>query len=259
MTHPLDATDDATDDVSAPDDRRRRPRPGADRRRAAWGEFRHSYPGFVATMALAFVVMLAVDATLLYKRWVYEREEARLRASMSEVERHKADAILAADEDRLRLTVELVRRQALGDRSLHLAVSVDSGRMTLQREGARLRDMRVEVGPERRVGVEPDTVHVAAPRGARTVERVLGPDDPWTVPAWVWADRGLPAPAERTVRGALGPHAILLSGGTVIYAPPTRGPLNDAAYLLPGAVRVPAADLAAIAPNLTPGTTVYFY
>lgn len=254
MTLPHDAND-----IPSLDDRRRAPRPGGDRRRGAWREFRHSYPGFVGTMALAFVVMLAVDATLLYKRWLYEREEARLRASMSAVEREKTDAILAADEDRLRLTVELVRRQALGDRALNLAVSVDSGRMTLGREGARLRDMRVEVGPERRVGVPPDTVHVAAPRGTRTVERVLGPDDPWEVPAWVWADRGLPAPAERTVRGALGPHAIVLSGGTVIYAPPTRGPLNDPGYLLPGAVRAPAADLAAIAPNLTPGMTVYFY
>lgn len=210
-------------------------------------------------MAIAFVCILAIDAALFVKRWRYEREETRLRASMSSVERRKADAVLAADEDRLRLMIELARRQALGDRDLHLAVSVDSARMTLQREGARLRDMRAEVGPARRVGTPPDTLHIAPPRGARTVERVLTDDDAWEVPRWVWADRGLAAPSDASVRAALGPHAILLSGGTVIYSPPTQGPLNDETYLLPGAIRVPAADLAAIVPNVKPGMTVYFY
>src|SRR5687768_10823943 len=108
------------------DDRRSLPRPGpqSDRRRPAWREFRRTYPGFVFTMAVAFLVMLALDGTLLYERWRYEREAARLRASMSDVERRKADAILAADENRLRLVIELARRQALGDRQLHLAVSI---------------------------------------------------------------------------------------------------------------------------------------
>jgi hypothetical protein len=210
-------------------------------------------------MAIAFLIMLALDGTLLYEWWRYEREAVRLRASMSDVERRKADAILAADENRLRLVIELARRQALGDRELHLAVSIDSSRMVLEREGARLRDMRVEVGPERRVGVPPDTLHVAHPRGTRTVERVLGSDDAWEVPDWVWMDRGVAVPAERAVRGALGARAILLSGGTVIYSQPTKGPLNDPAYVLPGAIRVSASDLDAVAPNVKPGMSVYFY
>jgi hypothetical protein len=119
--------------------------------------------------------------------------------------------------------------------------------------------MRIEVGPERWVRTGDDSVRVAIPRGARTVERVLGKDDGWEVPTWVWLDRGLPVPADRTVKGALGSTAVLLSGGTVLYAPPVAGPLNDAAYLLPGAVRARAEDLAAIAPNVKPGMTVYFY
>jgi hypothetical protein len=61
------------------------------------------------------------------------------------------------------------------------------------------------------------------------------------------------------VVGALGPVAILLQGGAVIYSLPTVGPLRDTAYVLPGAVRANAEDLRAIIPNLTPGTPVYFY
>ena len=57
--------------------------------------------------------------------------------------------------------------------------------MYLEREGALLREMPITVGPERRVGTPPDTVHIAAPRGKRTVEAVLGENDAWEVPAWV--------------------------------------------------------------------------
>ena len=39
-----------------------------------------------------------------------------------------------------------------------------------------------------------DSLRVAVPRGARTVERVLGAADAWEVPTWVWLDRGLPVP-----------------------------------------------------------------
>ena len=45
---------------------------------------------------------------------------------------------------------------------------------------------------------------------------VLAPDDP----KWVYTDRDLPVESSRTIKGALGPIAILLSGGTVIYAIP---------------------------------------
>jgi phosphoribosylamine--glycine ligase len=59
--------------------------------------------------------------------------------------------------------------------------------------------------------------------------------------------------------GALGPAAIRLDGGTVIYSLPSVGPLNDSSYVLPGAIRVRASDLKAIVPNLRPGVAVYFY
>ena len=246
---------------SGGDDRRTIPRagPSADRRRTSWRDFRRSYPGVVATMALALVVMLAADGYMLFKRMRYTAEAERLRSEMSDVERRRTDLLLESEENRLGVMVELIRRQAAGDKELHLAVSVDSSRMTLQREGAKLRVMTVQFGPEKWVGTAPDTVRMAVPRGTRTVERVLSSGDVWEVPRWVFTDRGLPVPADRTLKGALGARAIVLSGGTVVYSMPSVGPLNDSTYVMPGAVRATADDLAAIAPNVRAGMTIYFY
>jgi hypothetical protein len=233
--------------------------PHLERRRPGWREFRHSYPGILATMAVALLIFLAIDGWLIYKQQKYRSEVARLRAGMSDFERRQTDVLLASDENRLRIMVELIRRQAEGDKQLHLAISADSGIMYLQREGAKLREMETETGPERTVGTPPDTVRMAVPRGTRTVERILRASDAWEVPAWVYTDRGLAVPTQRSVKGALGPIAIVLNGGTVIYSFPDAGPLNDSSYVLPGGVRAKAADLRAVVPNLKPGMTVYFY
>lgn len=233
-------------------------RPRTDRRRIGWREFRRSYPGIVTTMAVAVMILVAADAWLLLRYRRYQRETAQLRASMSQVERNRTDALLAQNENRLKVMVELFKRQAKLDPTLHLSVSLDSAVMYLERDGALLREMPITVGPERRVGTAPDTVHIAAPRGKRTIDHVLAGDDAWTVPHWVYADRGIPA-GDSSLKGALGPAAIALDGGTVIYSLPSVGPLNDSAYVLPGAIRVRAEDLRAIAPNLRPGVPVYFY
>jgi hypothetical protein len=210
-------------------------------------------------MALGLVSLLALDAWLVYKRVSYTRETARLRRSMSEVEKKRADTILAAAQGRMALQVELVRRRALGDPSLNLAVAVDEGKMFLQREGARLREMRVRVGPEATIGDPPDAIRLVPPRGQRTVLRAVGASHRWEVPAWVYAQRGQPAPAQRSVEGALGPAAILLDGGTVIYSQPLAGPLADDTYVMPGAVRAEAADLDALMENVVAGMPVFFY
>jgi hypothetical protein len=250
-------------DASSQDDwdpgRRKDPaRPRTDRRRLGWREFRRSYRGFVTTLALAVLMFAALDVFLFRRYQRYLRETHELRAAMTDVERKRTDEILAQEENRLKVMVELFRRQAKVDPSLHLSVSLDSSVMYLQREGALLREMPITVGPERRVGTAPDTVHIAAPRGKRTVEAVLGEDDVWDVPAWVYADRGVPV-GETKLKGALGPAAVRLDGGTVIYSLPTVGPLNDSGYVLPGAIRVRSGDLKAIVPNLRPGVAVYFY
>ena len=132
-------------------------------------------------------------------------------------------------------------------------------KMYLERDGALLREMGVEVAPGKRLGAGKDTVHMPAPRGTRSVERILGPQDAWEVPRWVYTDRGVPQPAVQSLVGALGPVAIVLNGGAVIYSLPTVGPLNDSAYVLPGSIRVSSEDLRAVTPNLQRGTVVYFY
>ena len=243
-----------------PGDRRRVERPGtSDRRRPSWQDFRVAYPGILATMGIALLFMLAIDFWLIYRYVDYRREIDRLRSTMTAVERRRTDLLLESRENRFKVMLELIRRQAQLDRQLHLSVSVDSSIMYLEREGAVLREMDARIGPERTVGSPPDTVRMAAPRGERSVEKVLGPDDLWEIPEWVYLDRGLPVPEDRTVRGALGARGVILNGGTVIYGSPTAGPLNDPEYVMPGSVRLSNEDMSAIAPNLEPGIKVYFY
>ena len=229
------------------------------RSRSRFGEFRRRHPGFLVAVIIVLLGVIGIDAYLLRKQARYRAEIQRLRAGMSEFEKGRADAALASEEKQLQVMVELLRRQSKIDKEIHLAVSVDSALMGLEQEGAILRDMRVEIGPEKTVGASPDTVHISIPRGTRSVQRMLGANDAWEVPRWVYEERGLPVPKTRTVRGALGPAAIVLEGGTVIYSAPTRGPLSDSAYVMPGAIRAKADDLRAVIPNLARGTKVYFF
>jgi len=172
--------------------------------------------------------LIAGDAWLVLKRGEYEHEVERLRHGMSTVERRRADVVFAADKDHLRLMVALIRRQAEGDRALHLSIAVDRGEMYLEREGIRLREMPVRVGPDTVVGQGPSAVHVAAPRGQRTIASV-------------------------------GPWSVTLDGGTTIYADSGRDALSGPGGVTPGNVLVPATDLQAIMPDVKPGMTVYFY
>ena len=223
-----------------------------------WRELHRSYPSIVAAIVVMVVALLGVDGWLYLRYRRYMRETAELRASMTDVERKRTDALLAQEENRVKVMLELFKRQAKLDPSLHLSVSLDSGVMYLERDGALLREMPITIGPEKRVGIPPDTLHIAAPRGKRTIERLLGETDAWLLPAWVFQDRGV-APVTDALAGALGPAALALDGGTVVYSLPSVGPLNDSSYVMPGAIRVRAADLKAIAPNLHAGVAVYFY
>lgn len=228
------------------------------RRRPRWGEFRGAYPRIVTAMALGLAGLIALDAWLLYKRWRYTREIAQIRGGLSEVERERADAIIAANADRTKLQIALVRRDAQLEDDLNLAVSLEKSRLYLQREGAQLREIPVRFGPEKSIGGGPGDVKLAAPRGRFTVARVLDGSYRWRAPGWLMADRGQPAAAREFV-GGLGPIAILLNGGTVIYSDPATGPLKDPAYVMPGAVRASTTDLEAIAEVLEVGMPVYFY
>ena len=217
------------------------------------------FRGAIVLAVLAIVSLAGANAWLHSQRREYRAEIDRLRSSMTALERARTDAIIARDENSVRLGIALLRRQAEIDDALHLTVSLDSGVMHLERDGVVLREMPVEIGPERRVGLPPDTVHLASPRGVRTVARVLTDTSRWEVPVWVYADRGIPLDSARAATGTLGSPALVLDGGTMIYSQPSSGPLADSTYVLPGSLRLREGDLLAVLPNITAGVRIYFY
>jgi len=209
---------------------------------------------------IAILVIAGAANLFLASRFLdYERETTRLRQGMTKAQRERADAVVAAERHRLRVELELIRRQARSDRQLHLSVNIDSGRMVLERDGVVLREMQVRVSPERFSGARGDSAIQVNVLGQRTVERRLSSSDVFEVPPEAFADRGIPVPEDRKVRGALGDGALVLSEGTVVYAVPDEGPLADSSYLLPGSVRVSAPDLKALSASIRPGMPVYFY
>ena len=199
-----------------------------DRRRGTWRDFRRAYPGFVFVLGIGLVTMLAVDGWLLVKRVKYNHDVTDLREHMSQAEREKSDAIVEAEQNKLRIAIELVKRQSKFDKKLHLNVSVDSSRMYLTREGAVLREMPVQFGPERPASESSDAPPAATPRGERTV-------------------------------AALDETTITLDGGTRILSSPSAQLTSDSTAVPPGALRITLEDMKAIKPNLNAGMKVYFY
>lgn len=186
-----------------------------------------AFPWTVRILWACAAVFIIADAGLLARRVLYARETARLRQAMTTSERERVDVALAADSNRVAAIVELARRDARGDERLHLSVALDSGRMHLEQQGAILRTMTVEIGSDRweHRATAPDSVLLTAPRGARTIERLIGDS------------------------------AVALSGGGLIYARTAA----DHAAANPGTVRVSAADFRVLVPNLKLGQRVYFY
>jgi hypothetical protein len=184
------------------------------------------YPWTVRLVWGAALVLVAGDAFLGAKGIVYARETSRLRTGMSANERARLDAALISDSNRLQVIIELARRQASVDNGLHLTVALDSGVLSLEQEGATLRTLHAEIGPDSWVRTgKRDSLRITAPRGERTIEQLLGDT------------------------------AVLLSGGALIYA---RVP-GDSLAARSGSVRVEANDLRIIGPSLKAGQRVYFY
>jgi hypothetical protein len=211
---------------TGPETRRSPDRAGeGDRRRGTWSDFRQAYPGFVFVLGLGLVAMIAVDAWLVAKRVKYNHDVAQLRSHMTDAEKQRTDFIVQSEENKLRIAIELAKRQAKFAKKLHLNVSIDSSRMYLTREGALLREMPVQFGPERGVSANDSTPPAAIPRGERTV-----------------AD--------------LSDNKITLDGGAYILSAKTA---NDSTPIPPGSLRIPLEDMKAIMPNLNAGMKVYFY
>lgn len=197
-----------------------------DRRRGGWREFRQNYPGFVFTLLIGLAAMVALDGFLFYKRNAYAGEVARLQANMTAQERAKTQGIIAAEENKARIALELARRQAKLAKPLHLSISVDSGKVYLEREGAVLREMAATFGPETKAG--PDSIPVVVPRGETSLAKI---DD----------------------------DKLTLEGGTIIGVTDAESPSQDTSPVPPGSVRIRRDDLKAIRPNLALGMPVYFY
>lgn len=229
MASTTDNNDDVVHPLDGPGDRRD-PEQGreGDRRRAGWRDFRRAYPGFILTLMIGLIAILSLDAYLMHKRRLYAAEVTRLRGAMTDAERAKTDAIVAAESDKARIALELAKRQAKMEKALHLAVSVDSGRIYLEREGAVLREMAAMFGPEKGVTPGADSVPVVIPRGEFNVARV---ED----------------------------NRIVLEGGSAIEASQASVATADTSPIPPGNIRIGKTDMDAIKPNLTPGMRVYFY
>lgn len=214
---------------TGPETRRKPDRSGeGDRRRGTWRDFRRAYPGFVFVLGLGLFAMIAVDGWLLVKRVKYNQDVKSLRDHMSQAERQRSDLIVQSEQNKLRIAIELAKRQAKFDKKLHLNVSVDSSRMYLTREGAVLREMPVQFGPERSPSESSDSLPAAIPRGERTV-----------------AD--------------LSETKILLDGGAQILSSESAQLANDSTAIPPGSLRISIVDMKAIKPNLNAGMKVYFY
>lgn len=199
-----------------------------DRRRGTWRDFRRAYPGFVFVLGLGLLAMIGVDAWLIAKRVKYDHDVKVLREHMTDAERERTDAIVKAEQNKLQIAIELAKRQAKFDKRLHLNVSVDSARMYLTREGALLREMPVQFGPERPATESSTAPPAALPRGERTVADVSDTQ-------------------------------ITLDGGTQILTSASESLANDSTPVPPGSLRIRKEDMDAIKPNLSAGMKVYFY
>jgi hypothetical protein len=171
----------------------------------------------------SFVGAVAAAAALTWRAAEYRREVRALRAGMSGIEKVKADLALASDAKRLQVIMALAVRQARTAGDLHLSIALDSGVLHLEQHGAILRTARVEVGADGWQAAAGDSIPIASPRGLRRVEEVRGDS------------------------------VVVLTGGATLYRGDAAEPVRV------GSVRVGAADLKSILPNLKTGLPVYFY
>ena len=124
---------------------------------------------------MALVAMLAIDGFLMYEAArVRGRGRTRFQSNMTRAGARRRTAIVAAEQNKTRIALELARRQAKIEKALHLSVALDSGKIYLEREGAVLREMPVAFGPEAKVG--PDSIPVVIPRGEISVGRRFSED-----------------------------------------------------------------------------------
>ena len=190
---------------------------------AGWQACWREHPRIMRVIMWTFASAMLASGALAWRTVEYRHETAALRAGMSGIEKVKADLALASDAKRLQVMMTLAVRQARTNGDLHLSVAVDSGVLHLEQAGAVLRSARVAVGADGWQRAASDSIPIASPRGVRRVEEVLGDS------------------------------VVVLSGGATLY----RG--DESQPVRAGSVRIGAADLKSILPNLRTGVPVYFY
>lgn len=212
-----------------------------------------NHPRSAIVLAVAIVVLLLADLALIYKRNLYSREHAELPATITRAQTLHAEALAKTEQNLEARRILLARREALLVKETHLTLDSSKGIMYLQRDRAILREMPVRLGPAL-------TRKPSAPlRESRRVLQVVDDNYRYQVPEAAFLHRGEPVPAEKAIAGALGPLAVLLEGGAVIYSRPKQGQLGDETYLLPRGILVARTDLEGIKETLHPGMRVYLY
>ncbi|HVR39553.1 MAG TPA: L,D-transpeptidase [Thermoanaerobaculia bacterium] len=139
----------------------------------------------------------------------------------------------------------------------YLAIDTENRRMSLHFGPEIVREAGVVIGEPRVITAQGKTWRFVPLKGALTVIGKLA-DQPWAVPAWVFAMRNAPIPqVTPNVPGGLGKYVILLPNGYVIHSPPARqSPLSGAK---PGSFMIAEEEMRAIWPRISATTRVYIY
>jgi hypothetical protein len=238
-------------------ERRHAPRPG--------GADRRSFPRPPLWLNLVLLVIAAATfAFAAHQRRIVQQKTALLFQSdpnsPAELNRIRSD-LAQMDLTKEQLAHELDARMAYL-RSLageDFYITVDTTQRVLQFRLGKdvVREASVVIGPPQTVTANGGTWTFSPLKGGFSV---TGKDDDYTsaVPAWVYAIRNQPVPAERpAVHDWLGRDVVFLPNGYVIHSPPPPdSPLHGPK---PGSFMVPEDDLAAIWPRISTDTRVYVF
>jgi hypothetical protein len=240
-------------------ERRNFDRPGASDRR--------SFPR--PPLWLNLLLLLLGIAGVLYARYHREQVATKFAHVIAEEARTPVDVkkikeeLAATDMTREALERELKGRKefvaGLKSENFYLSIDTKARKFRFYYGGTILREGDVTIGESKTVtGPAGKTWTFLPPRGAFPVEGKVV-DHHWTIPEWVYAMKGEPAPPTRpAVKGGLGKYVIFLPDGYVIHTPPgADSPLQGPK---PGSFMVSEPDLSAIWERVHKGQTqVYIF
>ena len=225
--------------------------------------FWRDHPIFLWGSLTLAAIFLAGAAAVASRVPRYRSEAAQFNARMTAAERATRDSVLAHRGKRTQLSMAILQRdiriRALQQKKVHLAVVLEDSVLELRHGRATLRRAKMQIGPDAIVKA-PDgrTWRLVRPVGERRVAE-LQRSPVYTVPEWVYVQKGQPIPpeSERRVEGGLGAYVIRLDDGTEIHTEPRVGPLQG--QVKPASFQVRARDMGAIFDAMKEETPVYIY